>query len=53
MTGEELFAKYGADILGAWEDQEPEVRQAWEDIAVGVTDELAKAAEQILGKPPF
>lgn len=44
MTGEELFDRYGKSLLGPWEDQEPEVRQAWEDIAVGVTAELERKA---------
>ena len=53
MTGEELFDRYGKDVLGPWDDQDPDVQRAWEEVAAGVTDELAKAADQLLGTPPY
>lgn len=53
MTGEEVFNRYGQDALGPWEEQPIDVQEAWEAIAVGVTNELAIAAEQLLGSPPY
>lgn len=38
--GKVLFQIYGEDVLGPWDEQSPEVQQAWRDIANRVSENL-------------
>lgn len=38
MDGRALFERFGAELLGAWRDQTPEVQQAWYELAAQVPE---------------
>ena len=39
---ESLYDRYGKSILGPWEDQTPEVRRAWANLAAKVMELQAR-----------